>query len=316
MILVVAIGVITASTGDISQTMLSAAAGGGLFAALCMTKRKIWASLIPVIATPGIVYLMTRSLDCTALSLSFLPVGLLVYYGMAKKLSRMQTVIRVLGVMLLFYGAVQAVYVYVLFGSLTPETISKFVELNLDVFRIFYSQLREFYIANGLEIDKLFTEELIEHVIEETRVMWFGYALAAFGVLGFVSTAIAKALCKKEGAFPKECGDWKLVFSKVGALVFIFAYIAGNLYSSETEGLYLAFAINAICFGLSPAVLYMGASKILGKIRASKRTSALITFLIAISVFGHYVLLFMLIVGIYVTLTYEEKDAVSPTEEK
>ncbi len=313
---IIAISVVMGSSGDISQTMLSAAAGGGLFAALCLTKRKVWISAIPAVVAPSVVYLMTGSIDCTALSLSFLPVGVAVCYGISKNLSRMKTVVLTIGAMIIFYGAVQTVYVYLLFGSLTPDSFSKFVELNLDVFRNFYMQLRELYVSNNLEISKIFTEELIEQVINETRVMWCGYALAAFGILGFISTVIAKALCKKEGAFPEECGEWKLVLSKLGAIVFIFAYIAGNLYSSETEGLYLAFAINAICFGIAPAVLYMGASKILRKIRSAKRTSAMIIFLISISVFGLYVLLTMLIIGIYATLTYEEKPSVSTTEQK
>ena len=262
-ITILALSVVMGSSGDIFQTMISASVGGGLFATLCLTKRNVWISAIPVIMAPLLVYLMTGSIECTALSLSFLPVGITVCCGISKKLSRMKTVLLALGAMVLFYGALQAVYVYLLFGGLTPDSVSKFVELNLDVFRNFYMHLRELYVSNNLEISKIFTEELIEQVINETRVMWCGYVLASFGILGFVSTVIAKALCKKEGVFPEECGEWKLVLSKMGAIVFIFAYIAGNLYSSETEGLYLAFAINAICFGIAPAVLYMGASNAL-----------------------------------------------------
>jgi hypothetical protein len=131
------------------------------------------------------------------------------------------------------------------------------------------------------------------------------------GMKDFVSTAIAKSTLpdrKAKEEFEQKVGKWNFVFSKTGAAVFIMAYIAASLYSAEKEGLYLSLALNAICLGMYPGLVYMGGIRIIEKLRKEKKMSYLISIIIALAVFGRYVLLLLVILGVFTTFTYQNES--------
>ncbi len=298
-----AVSLYSGITGDVIQSMVIAAIGGGLFAAVCGINFKVWTVLLMTVIPPIGTYYLTRDINSVILSMSFFPVGAAIFWGMAKKLSRSQTIVRSVGVTALYYAAVYSNHVFALFGKVSGETIVKYIDLNLQYVRLYLEYLREFYVQMKINVEQFFPAETIEKLVLALKVSWLGYGIAIFGVIGFVGTVIAKRATVSKTEYKKDCEEWQFVFSKAGAIVFILAYLAGGLYSPETEGLYFPLAINAICIGMYPAVLYMGFIKVWQKFRSSGRMFFLIIAMIAFS-FGNFAKLLLVIIGLYSTLTY------------
>ena len=260
-----------------------------------------------VVIPPCAAFVLTGGWINVYLSLAFVPVGIAVYMGIRKRYSRGQTLVRSIFGMSVFFAIAYCMFIYKLFGAVNVENILKYVELNLDFLRKNLEMVKEIYAQTGMEVEKIFTAEMFDELIDSVRVSWLGYGLALFGVFSFVATAIAKSSIVAKHEFKKANGSWSFVLSKVGAVVFILAYIAGSLYSPEREGLYFSLAINGICIGLYPAILYMGASKVLSKLRPQNRVLFLILFFIAMS-FGTFAMLLLLIIGLYSTLTRKDNE--------
>ncbi len=308
---VVALAVYSGLTGDIITSIIISGIGGGLFAGVCLNKFKIWTVGLVLVIPPLASFLMTESYEKTILSLSFFPVGIAVFYGMKKGLSRSQTIVRAMGGMIAYYAVVFSAYVWYLFGSLSSDTFRKYIELNLGVIRNLMEQTKQIYIQSGIDVEELFKKEVLDELIYSLRIAWLGYGLMIFAIFAFIATAIAKATLSSSNAkkaFEEKNGNWSFVFSKTGAVVFVLAYLAASMYSAEKEGLYLAVALNAVCLGMYPALIYMGARRIIEKLKADKKMSYLISLVIALAIFGKYVMLLLVIAGLFATFTYKTEN--------
>jgi hypothetical protein len=200
--------------------------------------------------------------------------------------------------------------VYALFGKINGENIVKYIELNLHSVRLYMEYVKNLYIQMEIDVEELFSTADIEELIDVLKVSWLGCGLAIFGVSSYIGTVIAKRSSNFKIENKNGSDSWAFVLSKMGAVVFLLAYLAGGLYSPETEGLYFPLAINGICFGMAPAILYMGIVKVFQKFRTSGRIFVLIVAMIALS-FGKFALLLLLIIGVYSALTYK---TVAPAE--
>ena len=316
MLAVVALSVFSALSGDIITSIIISGIGGGFFAGICLNKFKVWTVGLVSICSPALSFFLTQSLEKTVLSLSFLPVGIAVFLGMKKGYSRSQTIVRGIFAETLYYAAVFSSYVYHLFGSISSSAFRKYIELNLNVVRMYMEQVKQIYIQNNINVKELFKKEVLDELIESLRVTWLGYGFMLFGIFTFVSTVIAKSTIptgKAKEDFEKKVGKWSFVFSKAGAAVFVMAYMAASLYSAEKEGLYLALALNGICLGMYPGLIYMGGLRIIEKLKTERKTSYLISLVIAFAVFGKYVMLLLVIFGIFSAFTYKEKSVQANT---
>ncbi len=306
MLALIAVSVFSGTAGDPLQSMLASGVGGGFFAAICLNKFKVW-TVVPVMVFPPVAsYLITAAPEKAILSLSFIPVGIAVFYGIKKGLSRSQTIVRSISAMIVFYVAVYLYYIFILFGSVNGENIAKYIDLNLQGVRNNMERVKEIYAQMGVDVEKFFSKEILDEVIYSLRMSWLGYGLAVFGIFSFVASVIAKSAIPYGAEFKKEHGNWSYVLSKMGAVIFTLAYFAGALYPPENEGMYFPLAINTICIGMTPAVLYMGVSRIVKKLRSERRIFFLILILISLS-FGNFAMLLLLIIGVYSSLTYEGK---------
>ncbi len=315
MVVVIGVATYAAASKDILLTIASALVSGGFFAAVCLCNFNLL-TIVPMFIIPPVgVYFATGDLILSFMSLSFLPVGVAVYYSIKKNLSRSQTIVRSMISMLVFYAIVYSAYIVKIFGALTFDNIKLYIDLNFELLRQYMNYVKQIYIENGMDAETYFSYELIEEAILSLKLSLLGYVLALFGICSFASTAIAKKASAAFGAFPEKMGEWKFVLSKIGAWVFIFAYIAGGLYSADTEGLYLPFAINSICVCMFPAVLYMAGAKLKSKLRAGAGVSFIIMASILLALFGSFVVLILMIVGLYSTLTYQNNTS-SEIEQK
>lgn len=293
--------------GDIIQSIVIASVGGGFFASAYFNKPKVLFSIPVVVIPPVASYLVTGTVESAILSLSFLPLGIAVIYGISKGLSKSQTIARGIISLVGFYAIVISMHIHALFGAVNVECVLKYIELNLDFIRSQLEAAKTIYAQTGVDVEKLFPDEMFEAAIESLRMSWLGAGIAAFGVAGFIASSIAMSNAPFRRDFLKKNGKWNFVLSKIGGVVFILAYLVGGLYSAETEGPYFLLAINGICLGLYPAVLYMGFAKIIQKLGPDRRIPVLIVLLIALSI-GNFATLILLIVGVYSTLTYKEKE--------
>ncbi len=321
MALTVILSVFSALSGDLLVSIIVAAVGGGFFASVCLDKLKGWRVGVMAILPPVLAFAFTQSPENTMLSLGFLPVGVVTLYCMKKGFTRSQLIVRGVASLALFYGAFFSLCIYRLFGSLSIDTAEKFIRLNIDVILFYMNEAKEIYTERGVDkeiIEKLFSKEVLDELVTALRVSWLGYGLALFGVASFSASAIAKFTLseKDKKAFFDRVGKWRFVLSKIGACVFIIAYFASSLYSGEKEGLYLPFALNAICLSMMPGVLYMGVRRIFDVIHPTKKTTTLIFIIVAATVMGKFAMLFFMILGIYSSLIYKEKTETEKNEKK
>jgi hypothetical protein len=307
MVALIIVSALLSVNADPVSAMITAGVCGGFFAAVCINKLRAWTIIPMVVIPPCAVYALTGGWINVYLSLAFVPVGVAVYMGMRKRYSRGQTLTRSVFGMSVFFAIAYCMFIYKLFGAVNVGNILRYVELNLDFIRQNLEMVKEVYAKTGVDVEKIFTAEMFDGLIDSVRVSWLGYGFALFGISSFVATSIAKSSVVAKYEFKKANGSWSFVFSKVGAVVFILAYIAGSLYSAENEGLYFSLAINGICIGLYPAVLYMGASKALSKLRPQNRVLFIVLFFVSMS-FGNFALLLLLIIGLYSTLTRKDNE--------
>lgn len=306
MLALMAVSIFSGTSDRPMHSVIAAGVGGGFFAAICLNKFKAW-TVIPVMVLPPIAsYLITSDPKKAILSLSFIPVGIAVFHSIKKGLSRSQTIVRSISAMIVFYAAVYLYYIFILFGSVNGGNIVKYIDLHFQVMRNNMESIKEIYAQMGVDVEKFFSKEILDEQIYSLRMSWLGYVLAFFGIFSFVASAIAKSAIPYGAKFKKEHGNWSYVLSKIGAVVFTLAYFAGALYPPENEGMYFPLAINTICIGMTPAVLYMGISRIMKKLRSERRIFFLILILISLS-FGNFAMLLFLIIGVYSSLTYESK---------
>jgi hypothetical protein len=127
-----------------------------------------------------------------------------------------------------------------------------------------------------------------------------------FAISSFLASIIAKRISQKNGKFPSECGEWKFVFSKPGAIVFLLAYFVGSMYVSDKEGQYLPFAINTLSMCLYPAILYMGVRKLVSMFKG-RGGGTIAMIIISLVLFGSLIMPLIIIVGVFATLMYKEK---------
>lgn len=315
MLALVAISTFVGILGDPFQSMIAAGVCGGFFAAVCLNKLKAY-TIIPMVAVPPLIsYLLTASPEKSVLSLSFVPVGLAVFLGIKKGLTRNQTIVRSIVGLGIFYGAVYSLYVFILFGAVSGENILKYIDLNLQSVRIYMENIKSIYASTGVDVEQYFSKELLDEVIESLRVSWLGYGLAIFGISSYLATIIGKSAIPFEEEFEKKNGKWRFVLSKIGAVIFILAYILSSLYSAEKEGLYFSLAINAFCLGMAPAVLFMGVSNVIQRLRSERRIFFLILLLISLS-FGNFAILLLLIMGVFHSLTYVDESQSKKQEDE
>ena len=204
-----------------------------------------------------------------------------------------------------------SVIIVSIFGYINGGAVEKYIELNLDVVRESMEEAREVYenseLKDQLQRDEVFTEKFEEEVINSIRTSFVGYMIMLFAISSFVATVIAKRISQKNGSFPAECGEWKFVFSKPGAVVFLLAYFVGSMYVSEKEGPYLPFAVNTLCMCLYPAILYMGVRKLVSMFKGRGGGGTIFMLIISLILFGSFIVPFIVIVGIFATLLYKEE---------
>ncbi len=309
--IVVCVAAVCAVTGDVFMSLLSAVVGGGFFAAACLCRFNIF-TVTPMVIVPLVVVgAITENFSLTIMSLSFLPVGFAVFYCICKNKNRSQTVLTSTVALTLFYAALYSVIIVSIFGYINGGAVEKYIELNLDVVRESMEEAREVYensdLKDQLQSEEVFTEGFEEKVIQSIRTSFAGYMIMLFAISSFVATVIAKRISQKNGSFPAECGEWKFIFSKPGAVVFLLAYFIGSMYVSEKEGPYLPFAINTLCMCLYPAILYMGIRKLASMFKG-RGGGTIVMLIVSLVLFGSFIMPLIIIVGVFATLLYKENN--------
>ena len=306
--IVIGFATYSAASADIVLSIVSAAVGGGFFAAVCM--RKFHALIVaPMMLIPPLaVYFVTSDLIFSFMSISFLPVGLIVFYGMKKNLTRAQTVVGAIVSLGVFYALVYSSIIVKILGVLNVDAIKLYLEWNFEIIRQYMLAAEKAYVDNGLDLTQYFHEGMLEEALLSFKLSVLGYIIAFLSIVSYAATSIAKTASKKMDVYPVQLEEWKFVFSKTGALVFVFAYLARGMYSADTEGLYFPFAMNTICVSLCPAIVYMGFSKFAKRFRSGARVGPFLILALFLALSGGYIMLFLLIIGLYATFTYKSNS--------
>lgn len=303
--IVIGFATYAAACADIILSIVSAAVGGGFFAAVCMRKFNVLALIPMMFIPPIVVYLVTSELILSLMAISFLPVGITIFYGMRKNLTRSQTIVRTVLALGAFYALIYSSIIVQMFGALNVQTIRIYLEWNFEIVRQYMVAVENAYIENGLDVTQYFPEGMLEEAVLSLKLSVLGYIIAFLSIVSYAATMVAKSASLKLNAFRSSMGEWKFVLSKAGAFVFVLAYLAQGFYSADTEGLYFPFAMNTICVSLYPGIIYMGVRKIAKKFSSGAGGRSILFLAIALALFGAYIALLLLVVGLYATFTYK-----------